>query len=512
MNRRAFLAALGAVTTEARYGRGPLRRLQSGAAAGTGTVTTSRSPYIQNVRSDRASIVWATLEAGVGRVRYSVDGINFNTVVAQSRFFPTTVTLSNKNWVQYQADLTGLTPNTSYMYTPSVNGIDINTAGAAQFRTSGPGPFNFFVLGDSGWGFQNQPTEQYIISQQMIAENPALVIHTGDLVYNPSGTYDSFQANYFNYYAQTMSSVPFFPCPGNHDYEVQNGAPYLSIHAFPTDSVPPADRGRYYSFDWGNVHFVSLDVMLSLDNATNGSGGGMLRWLENDLRSTRQFWKIVYFHQPAFATGPNENDPISLGARAYVVPILDDTGVQICLSGHEHSYQRSQPIRKSVFVDPGLGTNYFTSGGGGAPLYAVSNIPLVAFGQSAFHYLRAEVQGTQITIHAIQYDGTEIDSTTIAPAPVFSDDPRVPQVTLSPGPIAGATIRIIGRNLAAEETFLCTPAAPTTMAGTVVTVNGQPVQLLYVSPTQIYAQLPFPVSGNITIRVTTANGFVEKSI
>jgi uncharacterized protein (TIGR03437 family) len=50
------------------------------------------------------------------------------------------------------------------------------------------------------------------------------------------------------------------------------------------------------------------------------------------------------------------------------------------------------------------------------------------------------------------------------------------------------------------------------MVGTVVTVNGVPVQLLYVSPTQIYAVLPFPVSGNVTIRVTTANGFIEKSI
>jgi uncharacterized protein (TIGR03437 family) len=81
-----------------------------------------------------------------------------------------------------------------------------------------------------------------------------------------------------------------------------------------------------------------------------------------------------------------------------------------------------------------------------------------------------------------------------------------------PGPVAGATIRIIGRNLAAEETFLCTPMAPTDMVGTSVTVNGQPIQLLYVSPTQIYAQIPFTVSGNITVRVTTPNGFVEQSI
>jgi len=59
---------------------------------------------------------------------------------------------------------------------------------------------------------------------------------------------------------------------------------------------------------------------------------------------------------------------------------------------------------------------------------------------------------------------------------------------------------------------MCTPTPPTDLAGTVVTVNGQPIQLLYVSPTQIYAQLPFAIDGNITIRITTANGFVERSI
>ena len=95
---------------------------------------------------------------------------------------------------------------------------------------------------------------------------------------------------------------------------------------------------------------------------------------------------------------------------------------------------------------------------------------------------------------------------------MFSDDPKVVPVTLSPGPVAGASIRIIGRALAGEETFLCTPTPPTNMAGTTVTINGQPIQLLYVSPTQIYGQLPFNINGNITIRVTTPNGFVETSL
>src|SRR5438876_956701 len=398
MNRRNFITALGAVAT------GKLRRLRDedgdfglpdpGLGTATPTITTTRYPYIQNVRNDRISVLWATLESGAGIVECSSDGINFNRVAAQSRIFTAANTGMAKDFVQYQANITGLQPATDYVYRVSVNGLEVTPGGATRFRTAGPGPFNFIVLGDSGYA----SAEQYAIAQRILAESPSLVIHTGDVVYNPGGApgtnIDLYQRNYFNYYYQTMSSVPFFPSPGNHDYG-PTAAPYLAIHALPTENVPFADRHKYYSFDWGNVHFVSLD-------------------------------------------------------------------------GHE-SLERD------------------------------------------YHDPRAEVRGTQIVFHAIRYDGVELDSYSVAPRPMFSDDPTIQPFVMTPGPIAGATVRILGRALAGEEAFACTPVPPTDLGGTSVTVNGNPIQLLYVSASQIYAQLPFNVDGNVTVRVTTANGSSEMS-
>jgi len=116
-----------------------------------------------------------------------------------------------------------------------------------------------------------------------------------------------------------------------------------------------------------------------------------------------------------------------------------------------------------------------------------------------------------VTVQASRYHGIEIDTYTVARRPAFSDDPTVSPVVMTPGPTAGATVLILGRALAAEEIFACTPVPPTEMGGTTVTVNGNPIQLLYVSGSQIYAQLPFSVDGNVTIRVTTANGSSEMS-
>ena len=510
MNRRAFLAALGAVATQQKLGIPTFNRLTGDFADEPVQITTWRFPYVQNVRPNRATIMWATFESGFGFVQYTSDGVNFKFAPARSRFFSRSETGYPSNIVQYEADLAGLQPGTEYTYTASVDGQDVNAIGDTKFRTAGPGPFNFLVMGDSGWGPGVPVDGQGLVAKLIRAENAALLLHTGDLVY-PVGSYDYYQRNYFNYYASLMSSVPFFPSPGNHDYDVAGATPYLAIHSVPAETVPPADRGRYYSFDWGNVHFAAIDAHFGLERAVNANGP-MLRWLDNDLRTTRQFFKVVYFHYPPWATGNNTGDIQSRWVRDYMTPIFENNGVQVVFSGHEHSYQRALPMRKSRFVSADIGTNYITSGGGGAILYDVPNRDFLAIAKKEYHYLRVEVRGTRMIIHSIRQDGVEMDTFPVAPSPVFSDDPRVVPVSLSPGPVAGATIRIVGRGLAAEETFLCTPTPPNEMAGAIVTVNGRPIQLLYVSPTQVYGQIPFGIQGNITVRVTTPNGSSERSV
>src|SRR5262249_36335791 len=138
-----------------------------------------------------------------------------------------------------------------------------------RFRTAGEGPFTFLAYGDSGLG----TPEQKQVAERMARETapvPAFVLHVGDIPY-VSGTFDEFQRRHFPFYRTMMRRVPFFTAPGNHEYVTNSAAPYLSLHAPPVDDVPIADRGRYYSFDWGNVHFVSLDSNRPLVDAAKGT-------------------------------------------------------------------------------------------------------------------------------------------------------------------------------------------------------------------------------------------------
>jgi uncharacterized repeat protein (TIGR01451 family) len=116
------------------------------------------------------------------------------------------------------------------------------------------------------------------------------------------------------------------------------------------------DHQSNYSFDYGNAHFLYLDANPHLFNdnlpSTNAFNAAppvftayptaLGQWVANDLDSSKQLWKIVVYHQPAFSSGDATivNDQMRAVAK-----LLEDHGVNIVFNGHEHNYQRTLPIR-----------------------------------------------------------------------------------------------------------------------------------------------------------------------
>lgn len=462
-------------------------------------------PYIQNLRRRRASIVWKSLVASQGAVEFSQDSSFSSNVAARLReLLPDETGLSYPIYL-YQADLIDLTASTDYYYRVLMDGMHVTFGEGFRFRTAGPGGFNFLAFGDCGMGRR----EQYDLAQRMLKEDASLALLLGDLVYM-SGSYAEYEVRYLDYYGDLMRRVPFFPTPGNHDYETQNAAPYLAMHSLPIEDVPPLDQGRYYSFDWSNVHFISLDTNASLREAATGTGK-MLEWLERDLEKNTRFFRVVYFHHPPYATGPNERDPTVDLVREHIVPILERYNVRLVLSGHEHSYQRTHPIREGEVAESGRGTVYITSGGGGAYLYPVFESPRIAFSRSVHHYVRAEVQGARITLRAIAIDGQEIDRFTLAPPPVICSTSVAasdPQNEFGSG---RPVVTIYGRHLASEESQATDLPLPRRLAGTRVTLHGRPLPLLSVSGSRIELQLTHWRQW-ADLRVETPNGWAETSV
>jgi 3',5'-cyclic AMP phosphodiesterase CpdA len=108
----------------------------------------------------------------------------------------------------------------------------------------------------------------------------------------------------------------------------------------------PSGTEHYYSFDYGDIHFIMLDSQ----DSDRTHEGDMMRWLKEDLRKNTGLWTIVAFHHPPYTKGSHDSDSRydSRGRmqdmRENFLPVLEAAGVDIVLSGHSHMYERSYLI------------------------------------------------------------------------------------------------------------------------------------------------------------------------
>ena len=99
----------------------------------------------------------------------------------------------------------------------------------------------------------------------------------------------------------------------------------------------------YYSFDYGNAHFISLNTC-DVDRSRDGV---MAKWLKADLAANKLDWTIAYFHHPPYPKGSHESDAVKgentdlTEVRENLIPILEEGGTDLVLLGHSHSYERS---------------------------------------------------------------------------------------------------------------------------------------------------------------------------
>jgi hypothetical protein len=195
----------------------------------------------------------------------------------------------------------------------------------------------------------------------------------GDDAYS-SGTDAEFTSGHFGPFATIMRNTPFWSAPGNHEFgtggadsPTQTG-PYYDSHTFPTAGEAggvPSGTEAYYSFDYGNVHVITLDShdtsrAAPANPTTNicppGQGGAMYQWACADLAATDEDFIIAIWHHPPYSKGSHDSDTESqlIEMRQRFLPVMERYGVDLVLTGHSHSYERS------VLLDEhyGLSTTY----------------------------------------------------------------------------------------------------------------------------------------------------------
>ena len=254
------------------------------------SITLVRAPYLQQVGASTATIVWTTREPGVAEIRYAGGGAAVSSAAATSRLVPVATTGLSFDYYQHEAKLTGLAPATAYTYDPFVSGLDL-TPRAGSLRTApsrGSGAVTFIAFGDSG----TNSTPQHQLASRMAGDTFDIALHTGDITYGTmtgfgDASYRGYDEWFFAIYREWLSSRPVFPVEGNHDSRASNGngAAYLDVFFLPRNGASPQypdHAERYYSFDYGPVHFIALDTEFTFQDVTRRAE--QIRWLDGRSR------------------------------------------------------------------------------------------------------------------------------------------------------------------------------------------------------------------------------------
>lgn len=398
LTRRGVLRAAAATAVA---GGGPLL-LAGGADAATSAAATVKARWLAFGADPRRqmTIRWQTTQRVQNpRVRIGLDS-GYGREVA-GRVTPLTTSLVTGRLVQHYAvaEVDGLQPGTTYHYQvvhDGTGGASVTTDDAT-FTTAparGTSPFTFTAFGDQDVGKTSAGMDTLLASLR-----PSFHLLAGDLSYADStgrglATDDFAPARWGVYLAQidkVARSVPWMVAIGNHEIEaVYSTHGYGGFESrFTMPATGPDGCPGTYSFVYGNVAVVSLDandVTSEFPANVGYSDGRQVSWARLRLATLRQDpavdFVVVVMHQCAYSTGAHGSDS---GIRRDFVPLIDAAGVDLVISGHNHSYERSDPIRggratreapSGSTVEPGTdGTTYVVVGGGGATLTGFGGQP-----------------------------------------------------------------------------------------------------------------------------------------
>nr|WP_083390807.1 metallophosphoesterase family protein [Parafrankia soli] len=315
-------------------------------------------------------VSWITREPVVRPLARVVTGTAeaVREVGAGTRSYTDAVT----GWEIYahHALLDELAPDTEYTYEityqTTAAGV-VREVGRASFRTAprGRAAFTFACFGDHGTDASDNPfgtpaSSALVAGVERV--DPLFTLVDGDLAYsNVSDVPPRAWADWFAMISTSAARRPWMPSVGNHETERGNGA--LGLAAYQTYFQPPDNgeepylAGLWYAFTVGGVRFVVLsgDDVCYQDAGRvylhGYSSGRQTAWLERQLAEARADqavdWIIVVLHQAAVSTAEFHNGA-DLGLREAWLPLFDQYGVDLVISGHEHHYERTHPLRGVV--------------------------------------------------------------------------------------------------------------------------------------------------------------------
>lgn len=308
-------------------------------------------------------------------------------------YYSYTDDVKNPNWSEVQSYTTKKTTNfqTILVGDPQIGASGSQGQGTADDINIAVDTFNW-----------NKTLEQAKIT----APNASFILSAGDQIdYAGTDSSDGKNVRESEYagftYPALLRMLPLATIIGNHE---SKGTDYKYHYNNPNseDGLGSTNSGSDYYFSYGNVLFISL-------NSNNRNTVEHRELLKKAVESNPDAkWKVVMFHHDIYGSGQPHSDTDGANLRALFAPLMDEFGIDMCLTGHDHSYARSYLMADgtaiqyddSVAINP-EGTLYIAAGSAsGSKFYKLATTK---------QYYIAERSNTQIpTFSTIDFSDESI--------------------------------------------------------------------------------------------------------
>ena len=387
----------------------------------------SESRYIRQIvaqdNSTSRTIMWQSDNSEADAViEYRLEGAEKSqTIGATDKAF----TDDGSTTYIHEATLTGLTPNTKYEYRVGY-GTD-RRSDWYRLETAGASVYDVLIYPDSQSGDYSQ-WEEIVKSSALRNPRTALYISMGDLVDNGEHAYQ--WRTWLNSIKPLSANVPLATTLGNHemytlDWKMREPYAYLNYFAVPPNGNEIFNR-RYYSYDFGDVHYVVLDTQLYESNHEDNHDTHhpdlydvQVQWLRQDLAANTKKWTVVLMHRDLFQYAidrPGASRDVGFNEEGVLfMPIFDEFNVDLVLSAHLHSYRNRGHVRN--FDRDASGPLYILTGiAGDARRPKWKEHPLdvyVAPERDKNNYMTMTVTPNKLIVKAFLPDGTQLDESVI---------------------------------------------------------------------------------------------------
>lgn len=255
----------------------------------------------------------------------------------------------------------------------------------------------FAAVGDTGTGGRNQMD----IARAMVAAYKStpygLVAHVGDVSYRGS-ILDRWEDVWLRPYKSLLDAgVRFEVALGNH--ELTEGQSEETVQWIHERLEVLGYDNTYRVVPYGPVDFFFLDSATPL--VTGERSGEQLAWLDEELGESTALWKIAVMHHAPYSSSAKRGSNLEL--RAAVEPLFIKHGVQLVLTGHDHTYERTTPQNGVTYVVTGAG----------AKLSDVGRSDFTAAAEKVLQFLMVEVDGVRLNFKAIDRTGLVFDEVTL---------------------------------------------------------------------------------------------------